>query len=178
MLVPAVAFGQPAIAGAVKDSSGAPLPAVEVDVSGPALIEKHRTAVTDGTGRYRIEDLRPGRYRVTFRLDGWQSFARDGVELSGSLTAIVNAELAIGALVAEVTVTVASPSVDLRSPSREVTLSGAIVKSIPTVRSYNAILRSSPASSRPPTTRSPAPRRRPFQSTAVDRTRDVCCSTA
>jgi hypothetical protein len=140
ILVPAVAWGQPAIAGAVKDSSGAPLAGVEVEASGPALIEKSRTAVTDGTGRYRIEDLRPGPYRVTFRLQGWQSFARDGVELTGSFTGIVNAELAIGALTAEVTVTVASPSVDLRSPNHEVTLSGALVKSIPSVRSYNAIL--------------------------------------
>ena len=140
ILVPAVAFGQPAIAGAVKDSSGASLPGVEVEASGPALIEKNRTAVTDAAGRYRIEDLRPGRYRVTFRLAGWQSFAHDGVELTGSLTAMVNAELAIGALTAEVTVTAASPSVDLHSPNREVTLSGGIVRSIPTVRSYNAIL--------------------------------------
>ncbi len=89
ILAPTVAFGQPAIAGAVKDSSGAPLASVDVEASGPALIEKNRRAVTDGTGRYRIEDLRPGRYRVTFRLQGWQSFARDGVELTGSLTAIV-----------------------------------------------------------------------------------------
>jgi Carboxypeptidase regulatory-like domain len=140
ILMPAVAFGQPAIAGTVKDSSGAPLAGVEVEASGPALIERNRTAVTDAAGRYRIEDLRPGRYRVTFRLEGWQSFAHDGVELTGSLTAIVSAQLAIGALTAEVTVTAASPSVDLRSPNREVTLSGAIVRSIPTVRSYNAIL--------------------------------------
>src|SRR4029453_5973221 len=140
ILVPAVAFGQPAIGGTVKDSSGAPLAGVAVEASGPALIEKNRTAVTDAAGRYRIEDLRPGRYRVTFRLEGWQSFVHDGVELTGSLTAIVSAQLAIGALTAEVTVAAASPSVDLRSPHREVALRGAIVRSIPTVRSYNAIL--------------------------------------
>ena len=60
VLIPASAFAQAAIAGAVKDSSGAILPGVTVEAGSPALIEKVRTAVTDGTGQYRIEDLRPG----------------------------------------------------------------------------------------------------------------------
>jgi hypothetical protein len=60
-LVPAVAFAQATITGTVKDASGAVLPGVTVEASSPALIEKTRSAVTDGTGTYRIVDLRPAR---------------------------------------------------------------------------------------------------------------------
>ena len=39
------------ISGEVKDSSGAVLPGVTVEVASPALIEKVRTTVTDGAGK-------------------------------------------------------------------------------------------------------------------------------
>src|SRR5215813_9217665 len=80
------AFGQASasISGAVHDSSGAVLPGVTVEASSPALIEKTRTAVTDGSGQYRIEQLRAGLYTVTFSLSGFQTSRREGVELSGS----------------------------------------------------------------------------------------------
>ena len=69
-IVPATAYAQAAIAGLVSDTSGAVLPGVTVEAASPALIEQVRVAVTDGTGRYRIEALRPGAYTVTFTLPG------------------------------------------------------------------------------------------------------------
>src|SRR5215510_8952476 len=72
------AWAQATIAGAVKDSSGAVLPGVTVEASSPALIEKVRQTVSDGAGRYRIEDLRPGTYVVTFTLPGFATVKRDG----------------------------------------------------------------------------------------------------
>ena len=51
-VVPASAFAQSSITGVVKDTSGALLPGVTVEAASPALIEKVRTAVTDGTGQY------------------------------------------------------------------------------------------------------------------------------
>ena len=137
---PAAAFAQAAIAGSVRDASGASLPGVSVEASSPALIEKTRTAVADGTGRYRIEDLRPGIYAVTFTLQGWSPYRREGVELTGSFTATVNAALAVGPLRETITVTGEVPVVDVHSAKREVTLNGEVVRSIPTVRSYNALL--------------------------------------
>jgi len=67
------------IAGVVKDASGAVLPGVTVEAASPALIEKVRTVVTDGEGRYNIVDLRPGSSVVTFSLTGFSSFRRDGI---------------------------------------------------------------------------------------------------
>jgi hypothetical protein len=138
--VPATVFGQAVIAGTVKDSSGAVLPGVSVEAASPALIEKVRTVLSDGTGQYRVEDLRPGTYTVTFTLQGFNTYKREGIELTGSFTATVNAELRVGALAETITVTGETPVVDVQSARREVTLSNEAIKSIPTVRSYNAIV--------------------------------------
>ena len=113
---------------------------VAVEASSPALIERARQAVTDDGGRYRIEDLRPGTYTVTFVRAGWRTVVRTGVELTGSSTATVDAQLAAGSLDEAVTVVGALPTVDVYSPNRETTLSQEVVTAIPTVRSYNALL--------------------------------------
>src|SRR5262245_12926548 len=93
VLVPAAAYAQASIAGVVRDTSGAVLPGVVVEAASPALIEKVRSAVTDGTGQYQIVDLRPGTYSVTFALPGFNTVKRDGIELAGTFTAAVNADL-------------------------------------------------------------------------------------
>src|SRR5262245_35837000 len=93
ILIPTAAFAQAVIAGTVRDPSGAVLPGVTVEATSPALIEKVRTAVTDGTGQYRVEDLRPGTYTVTFTLSGFNTFKRDGIELTGQFTAQINVDM-------------------------------------------------------------------------------------
>jgi hypothetical protein len=138
--VPGAAFAQAAIAGAVRDSSGASVSGVMVEATSSALIEQSRAVVTDDNGRYRIESLRPGTYTVTFRLEGWRSYQRDGVELTGSFTATVDAELTHGSLTETLTVTGAMPVLDAHSASRAMTLKGELLSSLPTVRSYNAVL--------------------------------------
>jgi hypothetical protein len=140
VLIPATAFPQAVIAGAVTDTSGAVLPGVTVEATSPALIEKVRSAVTDGTGRYRIEELRPGIYTVTFTLPGFSTFKREGIELTGSFTATVDASLKVGALEETVTVTGESPIVDVQSARRQTVLDNDVLKAIPTVRSYNALV--------------------------------------
>src|SRR5262245_57762730 len=91
IFVPAVAFAQASIAGVVKDGSGAVPPGVTVEASSPALIEKVRSVVTDSTGQYRIVDLRPGDYTVTFTLTGFSTVKREGIALEGTFVATVNA---------------------------------------------------------------------------------------
>src|SRR4029434_2160314 len=115
--VPAALFAQAtaSIAGVVQDASGAILPGVTVEASSPALIEKVRTVVTDSAGQYKIEQLRGGVYTVTFTLSGFSTLRREGIELSGSFTATVNAELKVGSLAETLTVTGESPLVDLQS---------------------------------------------------------------
>src|SRR2546425_4406721 len=92
-LVPAMVVAQSSIAGVVKDSSGAVLPGVTVEAASPALIEKVRNAVTDDQGNYKIVDLRPGIYSVTFTLTGFSVVRREGIELSAGFSAAVNADV-------------------------------------------------------------------------------------
>jgi hypothetical protein len=139
-LLPSSAIAQATVTGVVKDASGAVLPGATVEAASPALIEKVRTAISDGTGQYRIEDLRPGTYSVTISLQGFSTYKREGIELSGTFTATINADLKVGAVAETITVTGETPVVDVQSAAREITLSTDVVKSIPTVRSYNAMV--------------------------------------
>src|SRR4026209_1800520 len=83
LLLPASLYAQAAITGVVKDASGGVLPGVTVEAASPVLIEKVRSVVTNDTGQYRIEALRPGTYSVTFSLPGFSTVKREGIELSG-----------------------------------------------------------------------------------------------
>ena len=105
LLAPRTSSAQAAIAGAVKDATGAVMPGVTVEASSPALIEKTRIAVTDGAGQYKIVDLPPGMYQVAFTLAGFKSVRRGGIVLEGTFTPTVNAELQVGAMEETLTVT-------------------------------------------------------------------------
>jgi len=140
LLVPRSAFAQATLTGVVKDASGAVLPGVTVEAASPALIEKVRSAVTDGTGQYRIESLTPGTYSVTMTLTGFSTFKREGIELTGTFIATINADLKVGAVAETITVTGETPVVDVQSAKREMNLNNDVLKAIPTVRSYNAMV--------------------------------------
>ena len=123
-----------AIAGVVKDDTGAVLPGVTVEAASPALIEKVRTAVTDDQGNYKVIDLRPGTYTVTFTLTGFSTYKREGIALSTGFTAQANADLKIGSLEETVTVTGASPIVDIQNVRTQQVLTHETLEAIPTSR--------------------------------------------
>jgi Carboxypeptidase regulatory-like domain len=125
---------QSVIAGSVKDATGAVLPGVTVEASSPALIERSRTAVTDGAGLYRIIDLRPGVYTVTFTLGGFGTVRREEIVLPANFTATIDAELRVGALEETVTVSGESPVVDVQSPVQQQVLTRELLESVPTGR--------------------------------------------
>ena len=134
LLVPVVVLAQAAITGVVKDVSGAVLPGVMVEAASPVLIEKVRSVVTDATGQYRVVDLRPGTYSVTFALPGFKTVRRDGIELSGTFVATVSADLAVGALDETITVSGQSPIVDVQSVRVQQTMKSDVIAAIPSSR--------------------------------------------
>jgi hypothetical protein len=141
LLLAAPALSQTSLAGVVKDASGAILPGVSVEAASPVLIEKSRTVVTDGTGQYRIVDLTPGTYTVTFSLSGFTTVKREGVELSGAGVTTINADMRVGALAETITVSGETPVVDTQtSTKREVVLSDEVLASVPASRTYGNIL--------------------------------------
>jgi hypothetical protein len=136
LVVPAGASAQVAdsasIAGVVRDASGAVLPGVTVEAASPALIDKARNVVTDGQGLYRIVDLRPGTYTVTFTLPGFSTFRREGLELTTGFTAAVNAELRVGTVEETITVSGESPVVDISNVRQQTTMERETLEALPT----------------------------------------------
>jgi hypothetical protein len=133
------AQGQTAIAGVARDTTGAVLPGVTVEVAGPAIIEGSRLAITDANGQYRIVDLRPGTYTVVFRLQGFSTLRREGLVLTANFVAPVNAEMQVSAVEETVTVRGESPIVDVVSSTREEVLSREQLDALPTGRDFTTM---------------------------------------
>jgi hypothetical protein len=137
LLVPAVSSAQSAIVGLLTDDSGAVLPGVTVEASSPALIEGSKSGVTDGQGRYRIVQLRPGTYKLTFSLTGFSTVVREGISLPSEFTATVNVELKVASLAETVTVSGSAAQVDVQQATRTQVISRDVVDSLPI--SHNAM---------------------------------------
>ena len=137
LAAPATALAQGgAFAGVVKDTSGAILPGVTVEARSPALIEGARSVVTDGAGQYRIVDLRPGVYSLSFTLQGFSVVRREGLELTGSRVVNVDAQMVVGGLQETVTVTGETPVVDIQSSQRQQVMDDEIIAALPAGRSH------------------------------------------
>ncbi len=138
LLLPAGAAAQAgSIAGEVADETGGVLPGVTVEASSPALIEGVRTAFTDGSGRYGLEGLRPGTYTVTFTLPGFSTFVREGIEIATGFSANVDATLTVGSVEETVTVSGASPVIDVQNVVQQQNISNETLDILPTGRTYS-----------------------------------------
>jgi hypothetical protein len=134
------AFAQEtSIAGTARDSNGGVLPGVTVVVASPAMIEKTRTTVTDGNGQYRITNLVPGMYTVTFTLTGFNTFVRQDVAVNAEVTVAVNAEMKLGAIEETVTVVGATTVVDVQNVAARTVMTREVMDTIPQGRNIQAI---------------------------------------
>jgi hypothetical protein len=143
-LLPATVFAQASLAGTVRDASGGVLPGVTVEATSPALIERTRSAVTDSTGQYRIIDLRPGTYSLTFTLAGFSTVKRDGIELTGTQTLTIPVDMRVGAIAETITVTAESPVIDVQTARREIVLNSEVIQAIPAARAAGSLLNATP----------------------------------
>ena len=143
LILPALSHAQ-TLAGVVRDASGAVLPGVTVEASSPVLIEKVRSAVSDGTGQYRITELRPGTYRLTFSLSGFTTVVREAVELSGVAVTTINVDMRVGGVQETITVTGETPVVDVQSTRRQAVLDTNVINTLPAARGYGALLAAVP----------------------------------
>jgi hypothetical protein len=132
LLLPAAARAQGSIAGSVKDASGGILPGVTVEAQSDALIEKTRTAVSDGSGQYKIIDLPPGTYNVVFTLTGFKTIRREGVIIQGEFAALINGNMEVGTLAETITVTGETPTVDVINNTTQFVVDRDLLDSIPT----------------------------------------------
>jgi hypothetical protein len=140
VVTPVLAAAQ-SIAGVVRDSSGAVLPGVTVEAASPALIEKVRTSVSDGAGQYRIENLTPGVYKITYALPGFTTVERAGVEVTTGVTLTLNADMRLGGVQETITVTGETPVVDVQNSTRvQRVLSDEVLAALPASRGYGNLL--------------------------------------
>src|SRR5262249_23611845 len=144
LFLPGTVSAQAVLTGTVHDPSGAVLPGVTVEAASPALIEKTRTATTDGTGQYRIIDLQPGSYTLTFTLSGFTTVRRASIELSGRQTVTIPIEMRVGAIAETVTVTGETPLVDVQNARREVVMNQNTIQTLPVARAVGALLNATP----------------------------------
>src|SRR5207253_1913993 len=121
-----------------RDASGGVLPGVTVEAASPALIEKVRSVITDELGNYKIIELRPGTYSVTFTLPGFSTVKREGLELTSGFTATVNADLKVGSLEETVVVSGSSPVVDVQNVRTQTVLSRELLDTLPTGKTVGA----------------------------------------
>jgi len=145
LLLPSIAAAQGALArgtltGTVRDASGAVLPGVVVEAASPALIEKVRTAVTDNAGIYRIVNLDPGVYSLTFTLQGFSQVRREQIELVGSATLTIPIDMKVGTLQETITVVSETPVVDVQSTRREAVVDGDVIQTLPGTRSTGSLI--------------------------------------
>jgi len=145
VLLPSVVFAQATVAGVVHDPSGAVLPGVTVEAASPVLIEKSRTTISDGSGQYRITELTPGSYVLTFSLSGFATVRREGVTVSGSGVTAINVEMKVGALEETLTVTGEAPLVDTQTTRRETVIKAETLSTLPATRGYGSIIATVPA---------------------------------
>ncbi|MGE3840153.1 MAG: carboxypeptidase regulatory-like domain-containing protein, partial [Vicinamibacterales bacterium] len=134
LAAPKMVLAQAAITGAVTDESGGALPGVTVEAASPALIEKVRTVFTDSEGLYRLVDLRPGQYKVTFTLPGFSTLVRDQITLEGTGTVTLNGQLKVGSLEETLTVSGEAPIVDVSSTAKEQVMTRELLNALPTGR--------------------------------------------
>ena len=144
LLLPRPLLAQAILTGTVHDPSGAVLPGVTVEAASPALIEKSRSATTDGSGQYRIIDLQPGAYTLTFTLSGFTTVRRANIELSGRQTVTIPIEMRVGALAETITVTGETPLVDVQNAKREVVMNKDLIQALPVARAVGALLNATP----------------------------------
>jgi hypothetical protein len=139
VFLPASATAQSQINGVVRDESGGVLPGVTVEASSPVLIEKVRSAVTDDQGRFNIIDLRPGVYRITFTLTGFNTVVREGLEVPGGVAVTANADLKVGALEETITVSGQTPLVDVTQATRTQVLTRDLIDALPSTRNIMSV---------------------------------------
>ena len=128
-----------AVGGTVIDETGGVLPGVTVEARSPVLIEQVRTAVTDESGQFLVTGLESGEYAVTFSLPGFSSVIREGIILSAGFTASINIQLIVGAVEETITVTGASPVVDVKNVSQQRSINREILDTVPNGKTYQSL---------------------------------------
>ncbi|MBI1872736.1 MAG: TonB-dependent receptor [Acidobacteria bacterium] len=129
--------------GTISDNTNAVLPGVTVTASGPAIMGV-QTAVSNEQGQYRFPALPPGSYKLTYELTGFSTVVREGIIVGVGFAATVNVQLTVATLQETVTVTGASPVVDVQNTNTQTNFTQDMIKSLPNARDIWALIAVAP----------------------------------
>ena len=132
------------INGRVSDATGGVLPGVTVTIASPSM-QGTRSDVSGTDGGYRFPAIAPGEYKITFELGGFGTVVREGVRVGLGFTATINTELRVASLEETVTVTGASPVVDVTSTTTATNFGQDKLASLPNARDFWTVLAAAPA---------------------------------
>jgi hypothetical protein len=132
------------IVGQVMDEKGTPLPGVSVTIFSEALIAGKQSTVTTESGNFRFIALPPGKYDITFSLQGFKPVERKGISITANFVATINVQLYPETLAEEVTVTAAAPVVDTKSTVLATNIDRNLLEKIPSGRDIWTVVEQAP----------------------------------
>ena len=122
---------QGSVIGVITDATGGALPGVAITATSPALQVPQIVRISEGSGEYRIPDLPPGEYLLTYELSGFSIVVREGIRITSGFNAQVNVTMPLGDLSESITVTGESPVVDIISTRGGTSVSQELLQSTP-----------------------------------------------
>jgi len=131
------------ITGKVTDEEGSGLPGVAVTATSPKLVGQAET-ITDENGVYRLLNLAPGVYRITYMLEGFQSVVRDGIQISVEQTLDLPVQMKLGSIEEKITVTGEAPLIDVKSTAKGMSLTKEVFQSLPKGRNFDSLVTAIP----------------------------------
>jgi outer membrane receptor protein involved in Fe transport len=123
------------IDGVVTDEQGAPLPGVTVELTSAVLMGGVQSQITSERGTYRFANLPPGTYKIAFKLQGFKTVEQPNLIVSLNTTTTQDVSLVQSTLEELVTVTAASPVVDVTKSGVSTTYAKEALEKLPFNRS-------------------------------------------
>ncbi|MCK4830724.1 TonB-dependent receptor, partial [bacterium] len=123
--------------GTVTDEGSAALPRVTVEISSPALMGGIHSQVTSDKGTFRFVNLPPGTYKIVCKLEGFQTVEKKEIKLLIGMTVTENISLKPKTIEEYITVTAASPVVDVTKSSTSTNYGRDQLEKLPLRRDYS-----------------------------------------
>ena len=128
------------IQGTVRDTSGAVLPGVTVEAMNLTTGAVAATAVSDANGVFRFNNLRPGKYDVTGKLQGFTPAQVKNIDLRLGQILTADLAMAVGGVTETVSVTAESPLIDTKQGARQVSIKDEQIELLPKGRDYTSLV--------------------------------------
>ncbi len=120
------------LSGTIVAEDGSAIPGVTVDVRSPAIVLEKMTTVSNEEGQFRMRNLPPGTYELTFSLEGMKTVVRKGIVIGVGNNTSISVAMEFGALTENIEVSGKAPTIDVQATSKTTNISASMIQAIPT----------------------------------------------